>query len=90
MKQFKSSMPRAIARRVMQRYAAGERVVVLVGKNGKPSRVFGFDEYVRRKALTREVKPWEHRKQRAAFPDPLGAVDAGVLGPITRENMYEE
>lgn len=84
------AMPRAVAHRIMRRYAAGERVLVLVGKNGKPSSVWGFEEYLERKALTKRVKPWQRRKQKSAAPDPLGAWPLGrVIGTLRREDIYE-
>ena len=89
MKQIRH-MPRAVAQRVMRRFAAGERVVVLVGRKGRPSSVWGFEEYRERQALARKVRPWEHRKQKTALPDPLGAVDLGpVVGSLRREDIYE-
>ncbi len=83
-----SSMPRAVARRIMKRAAKGDRALVVVIKNGKPSRVFGFEEYQNRKRLTKELRPWERRK-RGKTPDPLGAVKGTVIAPIRREQMYE-
>lgn len=88
MKKPVRSMPNAVKQRIMRRAANGERALVVVIKNGRPSRVFGFEEYLQRKALTRKVKPWESRKRQKA-PDPLGAIDSTVIAPITRETMYE-
>lgn len=83
-----ASLPRAIAKRIMRRAARGERAAVVVNKSGKPSRVYNFDQYLKRRERTKQVKPWEHRKNRRP-PDPLGAVEGTVLTPITREYMYE-
>ncbi|HXE90937.1 MAG TPA: hypothetical protein VNK82_08250 [Terriglobales bacterium] len=82
-------MPRGVAHRIMERAAAiGRGRLVLVIRDGKPSRVYGEAEYEKRKALTKEVKPWERRKRKVAA-DPLGAIDGTVLGPIRREDIYE-
>jgi hypothetical protein len=61
-------------------------------KNGKPSSVWGFTEYLDRKELAKKVKPWEKRKSGVRGPDPLGAVDAAPpeLAALTRESMYED
>ncbi|MGH9604017.1 MAG: hypothetical protein ACRD24_16680 [Terriglobales bacterium] len=88
MKQIRP-MPRAVAHRIMRRYAAGERILVLVGKDGKPSSVWGFDEYLERKALAKKVRPWEQRKKKSKTPDPLGAWDLGAVGSMRREDIYE-
>jgi len=89
MKVAKSSMPRAVSRRIMQRAANGDRALVVVIKKGKPSRVFGLKQYQDRQALTRKVKPWERRKGKTDLPNPLGAVKGTVLVPLTRDNIYE-
>jgi hypothetical protein len=84
-------MPRSIAKRILDRGARGENAVVVVMRDGKPSRVFGLEEYLKMKELPRTVKPWEHRQDLAQPPDPLGAMDLGLLvSPLTREHMYEE
>ncbi|HEV3262585.1 MAG TPA: hypothetical protein VG013_37380 [Gemmataceae bacterium] len=89
-KQPNGHLPRPVARRILERCARGERAVVVVIKNGKPSSVWGFNEYLQRKESAKKVKPWQHRKAKAAVPDPLGAVDAGVLAPLTRANMTSD
>jgi hypothetical protein len=84
-------LPRGVSKKLVERAARGEKVSVVVNRNGKPSRVFGLDEYLKMKKLPHQVKPWEHRKGQASVPDPLGAVDMGpLLSPLTREAMYEE
>jgi hypothetical protein len=40
--------------------------------------------------LPNQVKPWEHRKQKKATPDPLGAVDAAPPTGLSRRELYEE
>ena len=83
-------MPRGVARRILERAAQGEQAVVVVMRNGLPSRVFGLDDYLKMRDLPKQVKPWEHRTSKSAPPDPLGATDIGVLvSPLTREQMYE-
>jgi hypothetical protein len=64
--------------------------MVLVARNGKPSSVWGYEEYKEREALPKKVKPWEKRGIHASAPDPLGAIDAEPPQPLTREGMYEE
>jgi len=82
------SMPRAVARRIMER-AAKHKALVLVTRDGTPTRVFALERYLKKQADTKQRKPWNHRKK-TGTPDPLGAVDTKVLRPITREEMYEE
>ena len=83
-------MPRSVARRILERAAQGEQAVVVVMRNGLPSRVFGLDDYLKMRDLPKQVKPWVHRTSKSAPPDPLGATDLGVLvSPLTREQMYE-
>lgn len=64
--------------------------VVLTFRQGKPSRVFGHEEYDKMVALPHRVKPWEHRKKRGGPPDPLGAVDAEPPAGLSRQNLYDE
>lgn len=86
-----SHFPRTVARRILERGARGEKAVVVVMKNGKPSTVWGLDQYLARKELTKQVKPWTHRKkEQEAVPDPLGAYEGGILLPITRQYIYDE
>ncbi|MCI0356312.1 MAG: hypothetical protein L0099_14920 [Acidobacteria bacterium] len=82
------SMPNSVKQRIMRRAASGERALVLVIRNGKPSRVFGFEEYLKRKALTKKVRPWEARRRKSTL-DPLGAWHLGDLGSLRREDIYE-
>jgi hypothetical protein len=81
--------PRGVARRILARAARGEKRVVVVLKNGRPSAVWGLQEYLDRQNLTRKVKPWEQRKAEKETPDPLGAIDAEPPKDLTRESMYE-
>ena len=81
---------RAIQKRIMQRAARGEKQVVVVIKNGEPSSVWGFDEYLKRKQLTKTVAPWMKRRALSSVPDPLGALDGAPTTPITRDQIYEE
>jgi hypothetical protein len=74
----------------MERAARGEKRVVVVLKNGRPTSVWGFEEYLERQELTKKVKPWKQRKAESQTPDPLGAVDAEPPGPLTRASMYED
>jgi hypothetical protein len=84
----RSAIPRAVADRIRKRCETGEPFVV-VPKNGNPSRLFGLEEFRRMQELPRKVKPWEHRRSKPSPPDPLGAVDARVLAPVRREDIYD-
>ena len=81
------SFPRAVQRRILKRCSEGKRVVV-VPKNGKPSRVFDLESYLKTVSTANKVKPWLHRKQKTAA-DPLGAVAGRVVSSLRREEMYE-
>jgi hypothetical protein len=59
-------------------------------KAGKPSSVWGFDQYLARRELTRTVKPWKRRQRNADVPDPLEAIDGTPVGPLTRDEIYED
>jgi len=83
-------MPRGIAKRIADRIAENNGPVVVTSRDGKPSRVFGYDEYRKMVELPHRVKPWEHRKQKRAPPDPLGAADADPPVGLRRKDLYEE
>jgi hypothetical protein len=85
-----TSIPHAISRRLLDRGARGEKRAVVVFKNGKPSSVWGFEEYIARQELTKQVEPWKHRITRDSDLDPLGAVDGTLKGPLTRDEIYED
>jgi hypothetical protein len=89
-KQRAQQLPPSLARKIMERAAAGERAMVVVARAGKPSTVHGLEEYLAKRKRARETRPWTFRKRAAAVPDPLGAIDGTVLLPITRQNIYEE
>lgn len=82
-------MPRAVSRRIMERCARNE-VVVVVPRRGKPGKVYSLENYQKMQEQPRKHQPWKHRRGKAATVDPLGAVEMGrILLPLTRENMYE-
>ena len=82
-------IPRRVTRSILRHCAMGaKRVVVVCGDRG-PSRVYGYEQYQRVVERPKEVRPWDHRQERSATPDPLGGIDAGVIGPVTRESIYE-
>lgn len=83
-------LPRKISRRILDRAARGEKKVVVVMRNGIPSSVWGFNEYLARQELTRQVEPWKHKMPKAETADPLGAIEGKPVGPVTREEIYEE
>lgn len=82
------NLPKRVARR-MEEVGRREGVVVVVWRKGRPSRVFRYATYARMKTVPTISQPWKHRK-RIASPDPLGAIEGKVLGPIRREDMYVE
>jgi hypothetical protein len=82
-------MPRNVGKRIAKRIAKNNEPVVVTSRDGKPSRVFGLDEYKKMVELPNRVKPWEHRKQNAAAPDPLRAVDADPPGDLSRKDLYD-
>lgn len=81
------SFPRAVRERILKRCSEGKPVVV-VPRNGKPSRVFSLESYVKTVQTASRVKPWIHRRRKAAV-DPLGAVPGRVVSSLRREEMYE-
>lgn len=80
-------MPRRVSRRILQRCAEG-RTVVVVPRDGLPSRVYDIDSYRKTVEQAKQIKPWMHRG-RSLSPDPLGAVRMKVLRPVRRAEMYE-
>lgn len=82
-------MPRSVGKRIAKRIAKNNQPVVVTSRDGKPSRVFGLDEYRKMVELPNRVRPWEHRKQKTATPDPLGAVDADPPTGLARKDLYE-
>jgi hypothetical protein len=83
-------MPRGVAKKILQRAARGEKAIVVLARNGKLTKVWGLDAYLKMRELPNRVKPWQHRKDQAATPNPLGAVDAEPPKDLTRENMYAD
>jgi len=83
-------LPRGMGKKILDRAARGERRLVVVMKDGKPSSVWGFDEYLARQELTKAVKPWKNRKAATSSLDPLGAVEGAPIGPLTRDEIYED
>ncbi len=83
------SFPRSIADRILRRARRGEKAAVVVFRRGKPSRVFGLQEYLRQREVPRKNKIWKRRRPTVPGPDPLAAVEGRVLGPLRREDIYE-
>lgn len=81
------ALPRDFARRLMQRAKRHNRLVVTVD-NGKPGRIFGFEEYLSKQKATVENRPWEKRR-RSTAADPLGSVKGTVHGRLGRDEIYE-
>jgi len=84
----KSHMPRGVSKKILDRCARNEPVVV-VPRNGKPSRCFGVQEYQKMQQHPLKHRPWMRRRS-AQAPDPLGALKlGGVRGSLRRENIYD-
>ena len=81
-------MPRGVQRRIIER-SAHNQVVVVVSHKGKPTRVFELDRYLKMREQPRKHKPWLSRKPRTDSPEPLGAIEGNVLGSLRREKIYE-
>ena len=65
--------------------------MVIKVKNGALGKIYTprSDEKMRQSAKRNE--PWKYRESASPSPDPLGAVELGLLvSPLTREHMYEE
>lgn len=73
----------------MKRIAESDEPIVITVRGGRPSRVFGFEEYKKMVSLPGQVRPWEHRREREKKTDPLGAIDAKPPEPLSREDIYE-
>ncbi len=87
----KLNLPGSVRRKLLERGARGaRRVVVVYNKQGIPSSVWGFHEYLERQQLTKEVKPWKNRKLKSEALDPLGAVEGAPIRPLTRDQIYED
>ncbi len=87
---MKGHMPRGVAKRIADRIAKNNEPVVVTSRGGKPSRVYGLDEYRKMVDLPGQVKPWEHRKNKKESPDPLRAVDAEPPTGLSRRDLYDE
>ncbi|MBI3410563.1 MAG: hypothetical protein HY040_19675 [Planctomycetes bacterium] len=88
-KSTRKPMPNDVARRIMARCAEGEKKIVVVSKNGTPSSVYGFDEYLKMQELPRKVKPWKSRNALPKPADALPSIDAGIKAPLERKDFYE-
>ncbi len=80
-----------VARKIRQRAAMNEPFVV-VPKNGKPSRTYGLEQYLRMQKHPLRHKPWNYRAaaNAADTPDPLGAIPGKPLRSLSRQDIYEE
>jgi hypothetical protein len=85
----KTHMPHNISKKILDRCAQNKPVVV-VPRNGKPSRCFGLEQYQKMQKQPLKHKPWERRKSRGEnAPDPLGAVPGGVRSALSRREIYD-
>jgi hypothetical protein len=84
---------RKISHRVSERilaHSAENEPFVVVPRNGTPSRCFSLAKYEKMRAQPKKHRPWERRKEeKAAPPDPLGAVPGKVTTSLRREDIYE-
>ena len=85
------NMPHNVARKIRERAALNEPFVV-VSKNGKPSRTYGLEEYLRMQKHPLRHKPWNSRAaaNSAAITDPLGAIPGKPRRSLSRQDIYEE
>lgn len=81
-------IPHNVRKRILERCAKGEPVVVVPTPGGIPSRVFDLTTYQKKIETAKRVKPWTYRKKKKSA-DPLGTVDGKVLGSLRREELYE-
>jgi hypothetical protein len=81
-------MPGKVRKRILDRCAKNEPVVV-VPRNGMPSRCYGVEEYQKMQAHPHRHEPWKQRRAARAQADPLGAIEGTVLSTIRREEIYE-
>lgn len=87
MKVEMKDFPRDMSRRVRALLNAGQRVVLVPGR-GRP-RVFRYQAYQDAKERPKRIKPWLHRRRLVVAPDPLGAKQGRVLGPLSRREIYD-
>ena len=87
-----ASIRHEIAERITRRAKKNMPLVVTV-RDGKPSRVYHLEGYLKMKALPQKVKPWTRRrnaKPRDTAPiDPLGAVTGRLRSKLRRSDMYD-
>lgn len=79
--------PQDVARRMLERGKAS-KVLAVVMKNGRPSRVYDLRTYLRRIEQTKRQEPWRKRKAEDA-PDPLGAVLGRIKTSLSRRVIYD-
>lgn len=84
------NMPHSVARKIRERAATNEPFVV-VPKNGKPSRTYGIEEYLRMQRHPLLHKPWNYRAVATTekTPDPLGAIRGKPARSLSRQDIYE-
>ncbi len=82
-----ASIPQRVARRIRERGRTTDTLVITI-RDGKPSRVYGFDEYLKMKALPGKVKPWAHRRDAKPL-DPLGAAPGRIRSRLRRMEIYD-
>ena len=58
-------------------------------KKGRPTRVFGIEEYQKMQAQPGRTRPWTRRRGASPARDPLGAVSGRVLGSLGRDEIYD-
>jgi hypothetical protein len=84
-----SRKDQARIRRHLQEHPNEDMVVKV--KSGAMGKIYTLSTNEKMRQSAKQHKPWEHRQATADVPDPLGAVDMGVLvSPLTREHMYDE
>jgi hypothetical protein len=86
------AFPLKVAQRIMRRAAKGERLVLTFDQQGKPSRIYGYQEYQKMQELPHRIQPWKRRNGGGEVPDPLGmrGFKGKILRPLNRAVFYEE
>jgi hypothetical protein len=82
-----ASIPQKVARRIRDRARTHDTLVVTI-RDGKPSRVYGFEEYLKMRALPEKVRPWTHRRD-AKPVDPLRAAPGRIRSRLRRADIYD-
>ena len=82
--------PRKVARKILDRASRGAKRVVVVMNHGRPSTVWGFEEYLEHMKIPKKHKLTEKlQAKKGGLADRLGSIDAAPPRPLTRASMYD-